>query len=203
MYTAMKENPLKGDWINLLKEDLEKVNLSLDDEQIVKKETKYTFKKKIQLKIRELSRSELEGVKSGHEKVRSIVHDISNEPQLYLTRGEFSNAQKSILFNLRCSCENNFRDNFHNIAQSNICQLCKLAPDSQQHALICPEISTYLNNEEIIIKSNVNYTDIFGDLQSQLRIVKLYQSIIRIKKRLLASQDPHVAYPGTNSGPCG
>ena len=37
MYTAMKENPLKGDWIILLKEDLENVHLSLDDEQIVKK----------------------------------------------------------------------------------------------------------------------------------------------------------------------
>ena len=62
-----------------------------------KKETKYTFKKKIQLKIRELSRSELEGVKSGHEKVRSILHDISNEPQLYLTSGKFTNAQKVYL----------------------------------------------------------------------------------------------------------
>ena len=147
----------------------------------------------------------VEGVKSCHEKVRKIVHDISNEPQLYLTSVEFTNAQKSILFNLGCSCKNNFRYKFYNIAQNSICQLCKLAPDSQQHALICPEISKYPNNEEIIIKSNVNYTYIFGGLPSQqlLRIVKIFQSIITIKKRLLASRDPHAAYPGTNSGPCG
>ena len=33
IYQAMKESPIKGDWIELLKDDLEKVGLTLDDEQ--------------------------------------------------------------------------------------------------------------------------------------------------------------------------
>ena len=37
IYTEVKENALKGDWINLSKEDFLKVDFSLDDEQIVKK----------------------------------------------------------------------------------------------------------------------------------------------------------------------
>ena len=32
IYMAMKETPLKGDWIKLLEEDLEKIGLSLEDE---------------------------------------------------------------------------------------------------------------------------------------------------------------------------
>ena len=145
----------------------------------------------------------MEIVKSGHEKVRHIVHDDSDKPQLYLTSGEFSNSQKSILFNLRSSCENNFRDNFHHMNQSNLCQLCKLAADSQEHALTCIILSKHLSNEDNEVKSNVKYSDLFKDMTSQLKIVKLYQNIIRIKKRLLASVDPPAAYPGNNSGPCG
>jgi hypothetical protein len=202
VYYAMKENPLKGDWINLLKEDLEKVELSLNDEELVRKYSNFTFKKKIKLKMRELSKIELEIVKSGHEKVRHIVHNDSDKPQLYLTSGEFSNSQKSILFNLRSSCENNFRDNFHNMNQSNLCQLCKLAADSQEHALTCIILSKHLSNEDNEVKSNIKYSDLFEDMTSQLKIVKLYQNIIRIKKRLLASVDPSAAYPGYNSGHC-
>ena len=43
----MKESPLKYDWINLLKGDLEKVELSLDNEELVRGDTNFTFKKKI------------------------------------------------------------------------------------------------------------------------------------------------------------
>ena len=73
----------------------------------------------------------------------------------------------------------------------------------QEHALTCTIITKHLSKEDNDIKFNVKYSDLFADLTSQLKIVKLYQNIIRIKKRLLASVDPPVAYPGTNSGPCG
>ena len=45
VYYAMKVSPLKGDWINLLKEDHEKVELSLDDEEFFRRDTNFTFKK--------------------------------------------------------------------------------------------------------------------------------------------------------------
>ena len=35
-FMAMKQHPLKDDWIELLVEDLKKVNLSLDDEENIK-----------------------------------------------------------------------------------------------------------------------------------------------------------------------
>ena len=55
IYNAMKENPMKGDWILLLKDDLEKVGLTLDDEATISGLTKGQFKSQIKKKIKELS----------------------------------------------------------------------------------------------------------------------------------------------------
>ena len=126
VYSAMKEQPIKGDWIFLLKEDLERVGLGLEDEKSISKICKHTFKKYLKIKIRELSIIELEGLKSEHEKVKYIAHTNLEKPQDYLTNNLFSNAQKSILFNLRSS----FRDDFHKMYTNYMCQLCNIKIDS-------------------------------------------------------------------------
>ena len=59
----MKQSPLKGDWINLLNDDLEKVNLSLEDEELVSRFSKDSFKQFIKKKMRVLSQHELECIK--------------------------------------------------------------------------------------------------------------------------------------------
>ena len=200
----MKDNPIKGDWIELLKDDLEKVGLTLEDESIISDLSKGQFKSKIKKKIKELSIHELECIKSGHDKVRTIVHHTLEKPQEYLTSGLFTNSQRSILFNMRSMSEKNFRDNFHRMYQDTLCQLCKSGVDSQEHALSCIVLSDHLNQEDKVTLKRVNYLDIFGDLQAQLCITKLYQTLIRIKRRLLKPVDqPTSAYPGINSGPIG
>ena len=84
------------------------------------------------------------------------------------------------------------------------CQLCKSEVDSQEHALSCIVLTKELNQEDKNTLQKVNYLDIFGDLQAQLCISKLYQTLIRIKRRLLKPVDqPTSAYPGVNSGPIG
>ena len=204
IYNAMKDNPIKGDWIELLKDDLEKVGLTLEDEPSISGLSKDQFKSKIKKKIKELSNHELECIKSGHDKVRTIVHHTLEKPQEYLTSGLFTNSQRSILFNLRSMSERSFRDNFHRMYQDNLCQLCKSGVDSQEHALSCIVLNGQLNQEDKATLRRVDYQDIFGDLQAQLCITKLYQTLIRIKRRLLKPVDqPTSAYPGINSGPIG
>ena len=66
---------------------------------------------------------------------------------------------------------------------------------------MCHVIKEHLNQNEKDILNDISYEDIFGNLSYQLRISQLYQSIIRIKKRLLSQRDPNSAYPGANSGP--
>ena len=133
----MKARPLKGDWIELLHNDLEKVGLTIEDEENISTLTKSSFKNHIKQQINQLSQQELELVKSDHDKVKMIVHKNLNKPQSYLTSGNFTNAQRSILFNLRSMSENSFRDNFHKMYNDKRCQICKTDIDNQEHVLSC------------------------------------------------------------------
>ena len=198
----MKDKPEKGDWIFLLKDDLNKIGLSLEDEESIVKLSKYEFKKVVKNKIRELCKNEMECLKLSHEKVKFIQHINLDKPQEYLTSGAFSNSQKSILFNLRSRCESSFKDNFHKMYSDYTCQLCKLEVDTQEHALTCHIIRQHLSQQERDLLKTVSYEDIFGTLSTQLIITKLFQSILKIKKRLCA-KDLLAAYPGTNAGPLG
>ena len=96
----MKDKPEKGDCIFLLKDDLNKIGLSLEDEESIVKLSKYEFKKLVKNKIRELCKNEMECLKLSHEKVKFIQHINLDKPQEYLTSGAFSNSQKSLFFNL-------------------------------------------------------------------------------------------------------
>jgi hypothetical protein len=74
VYTSMKENPVQGDWINLVKEDLEKINMSLDQEELIKTISISKFKSIVKTGIRKDALNILEEMKHAHEKVRHITH---------------------------------------------------------------------------------------------------------------------------------
>ena len=86
--------------------------------------------------------------------------------------------------------------------QDSTCTLCKSGPDSQEHALTCKTIAQYLSQAEKEVIESIRYEDIYGEANAQLRITTIFQSIIRIKKRLQMIDQP-LAYPGNNSGPSG
>ena len=77
-----------------------------------------------------------------------IAHHNLDKPQAYLTSGQFTNAQRSILFNLRSMSENSFRDNFHTMYQDKRCKLCKLETDNPEHALSCITLQQNMNQED-------------------------------------------------------
>ena len=70
----MKEELTKGDWIELVKEDLEAINMSIEDEEKIGKMTKAEFKKIVKERIRQVAFEKLEGKKAGHDKVRTVTH---------------------------------------------------------------------------------------------------------------------------------
>ena len=74
----------------------------------------------------------------------------------------FLMLKKSFLFNLRSSCDSNFRNTFHNIYKTSLCQLSKLGAQSQQLALTCTVLSKHFNNnKKQIIKCNWSYLSIW------------------------------------------
>ena len=195
IYIAMKEDPLKDDWIHLVQKDIKDIDLNLSDNQI-EAMSKYKFKKLIKNKVRSFAKKELEIIKQGHSKIRHSIHKDLKTPQTYITDPIFTNKQTSVLFNLRSQCVNEFRNNFY----PSICKFCKSASDSQEHALSSKEIRNHMKKEHKAELDLVTSSDIFSDTNRQYKIVKVFQHIVTIREQVRASSLDS-AYPGYNTGP--
>ena len=73
IYIAMKESPLKEDWIHPVNKDKLDLDLNLSDEEISNL-SKYKFKIIVKLKMKKLTLNQLETIKEGHSKVKHIKH---------------------------------------------------------------------------------------------------------------------------------
>ena len=101
VHCAMKENPIKGDWILKVLEDLTSLGTSLDkEEENIIEMTKDCFKRNLKEDITKIALTNLEDLKKGHYKVRRIKHLNLNQPQPYIVSNKFSNKEKTLIFNL-------------------------------------------------------------------------------------------------------
>ena len=64
----MKHDPLKEDWIHIIKKDMNDINLNMSDEDHMKIPTD-KFRQLIKEKVRVLAFADLEKIKNGHTKV--------------------------------------------------------------------------------------------------------------------------------------
>ena len=147
--------------------------------------------------MRKLALIQLENTKKGHSKVKDIIHTNLKAPQSYLTDSKFSNKLKSLLFNLRCKGVNEFKSNFF----LSTCH-CKISDDTQEHALYCSRTKQHMNNEHIQLLNSVNYSDLFSNIDSQLRITQAFDIIIKTREQL-RTPPVDLAYPGQSMGPGG
>ena len=74
--------------------------------------------------------------------------------------------------------KNNFSTQFSN---SIACEFCKVQVDCQEHLLKCIELSKLVK-----IPADVDYGDLFKDTVKQLRIVKIFKSLLRARETLTA-----------------
>ena len=158
-----------------------------------------TYKALIKTAVWKLFFKQLQERKDVHIKVKHIEYSGKRHPQPYLTNSKFDNSMTSLLFNLRCSSVNEFKDNFHTqYGKSPPCKLlCGKGTDSQRHALYCTEIIRKLTNEELNSINQLNYSYLFGSKEEQLQITIIYQRILEIQ-----AAANKTGLPGpNNSGP--
>ena len=65
--------------------------------------------------------------------------------------------------------------------------MCKNHVDSQEKALTCRSILEELDTTERNMVQVVKYSDIFGNVDEQFRIAKVFQIILRTRESILAS----------------
>ena len=80
VYFAMKNKPVKGDWIKLVERDFESINETIDEDQI-ENQTEKEYKKKIKDKVRQSAFRNFNEIKLNHSKVKNVEYENLNKPQ--------------------------------------------------------------------------------------------------------------------------
>ena len=181
IYEAQKCNPNKGDWYEILQTERTSLNILVTDDEISKM-SKTKFKSLVEKKIRENVEKYLNKLAASHSKSEFIVGD-KFEKKRYFSDRRFSREDVQLLFALRTrmiNCKSNFKNQF---GTNLICRICKVdgSIEDEDHILICPELTDG--------QSEVQFTDVFGDVNSQYNAVQMYKKIIRRRRVYLEILD--------------
>ena len=179
IYEEMKADPVEGDWCLMVKKDFEESNLQLDDDQVRLMDGQ-RYKMLIKKSVRDSSFIFFKEKQANHQKGMLLDHEDLTKPQQYLTTNKLTNKQIALLFNLRCESVWGIRDNFHHLYQDRMCQLCFTELDTQKHTLQCSTLLKHMKRN-----TDIQYEDIYGELQDQIPVTILYFALLELRERLL------------------
>ena len=107
--------------------------------------------------------------------------------QPYLKCEDLSTKEKKLLFSLRCRTVD-VKTNYRNKFKFNMfCRICdnKTDEESENHLLKCQTILNHIDGNIDI--SNARYEHIFSEnLDEQVSITKVFQSILKIRFKILS-----------------
>ena len=167
--TAQELNPVKNDLCTQFKDDLKTCGISLTSSEISKLK-KWKFKKIVNKQLQEVAREYLVSLKESHSKLDQLRNTYMLEP--YLISNNITTEEKQTLFKLRTrmiDVKCNFKSYY---GQDLKCKLCP-EEETQPHLLICKE------TVDSIDTSSYSYDDVFGDLERQEAIAKIYTQILQ------------------------
>ena len=193
VYTAMKTDPITGDWCELIQKDFDNINLHISEEHIRQME-KTEWKKLVNIKVRSTALEILQTMQQKHSKVKEIEYTQLSAPQEYLDSNTFTNEECSLMFNLRCRTVEGFKDNFHGMSGDGTkCDLCEISNDSQEHLMECPVLEQHMRWDHTI-----QYDYIFGNREQQRLFIRLYSTLLAAREELLEERrrPPGASYTG-------
>ena len=169
---AQKNNPVKNDWILQVEKDKKELQINVCDEKLLKM-SKGVFKNYIKKKVKSAALEHLTKLKSKHTKVRFIKSDdLKCSP--YLINSKFTTSEAKILFKFRTHMYS-VKENFENIYQNMLCDLCCASKCSQSHLFQCP----------IIKAKGMEYKFIFGNIREMKQVAQVLEKICNIREMLI------------------
>ena len=99
----------------------------------------------------------------------------------YLKTNKMSTDEKLVLFSMRCRM-NELKCNYRMKNSNNLkCALCKQNfEESESHLL---QYSELISEPELVNEiPKIKYSDIFGNLEEQIKAVKIWKNIFKIRK---------------------
>ena len=190
VFDAQKNNPTQGDFICLVKSDLEYIEEPYNEQNITSM-SKSQFKTHIKKKLNQAVFNSLKVLQNTHSKVRDIKYS-EFKIQPYLKCHTFSNSIASVLFNMRSSMTKNIKSNFSSLHRDNLyCKMKCQEPgieDNQSHILQCQVLQKYLNSEQAAQTKNVKYNDLFESLEKQREVALVMSRLLQIREDILEKE---------------
>ena len=168
----MREFPDEGDWLSLVRNDLQFLNIQFSDEFIqmmTKNEIRNLVRQSIEIKKNEY----LSNLQKLHSKTSRLV--IGEKIQEYLISNKLSTEMKRFLFILRCRMtptKNNFRGMYPDLT----CRFCNIigTEESLNHFTCCVFIQQKF--PEIL---RISPDDIYSDLNSQIKATQVWMKVFK------------------------
>ena len=180
-FNAQNQNPLKGDWVLQVLQDLTDFEIKMTFEEI-QSTSKYSFKCLVKKAMQTKAFEWLEIEKDKLSKVKN-VNFSKLQIQDYLLPNSLEMKQQKLLFQLRTSMVE-LKSNFKRKHNDNLCPICHKDGDDQPHLLQCSELINGMNllsEKEIIL-----HEDIFSEIvEKQARVTRLFESLFNLRKKLL------------------
>ena len=171
VYRIQKLRPVRNDWCSTIAEDLKNAEIDLTETEIASMK-KSTFKSLVNQKIKECAARYLLGLRQKHSKSKELRY--SNSMQKYLVSNSLSTQEKQLLFSFRShtyQCKANYSYIYGTNLQCNHCTEI----DNQQHLLNCKLV-------EGINLNGSKYSDIFGSIDAQTKIIKVLKQVTDKRK---------------------
>ena len=183
VFEAQRKSPTKGDFIELVKEDLENIEESVES---IKTLPKVGLKKVVKAKMSDLALRELQDKQTKHSKTKNIEYKTL-KLQEYMTSPQMTNAMVETMIALRSSMVRGVKQNFVSSSVRTKCPLqCRdTAQDTQQHLLECPVLLARLTVAEERETVTVKYDDIFSDKDDQGKAISILMRLLEVREEVL------------------
>ena len=175
-FQAQSKYPVKGDWTEQVKIDLEDFGIQ-ENWDWIKSKSVNSFKRLVKKKAKQYALSEFLRKKSIHSKLDNIEY-TELKMQKYLSSGLVSASQGKILLKFRSRMAN-YDNNFG--SSESACKLCQNHPDSQEYIYKCE-----FNQNNVEVRGE--YEDIFKN-EITIETISVLENIYKIiLKRLSYNQ---------------
>ena len=180
VYETQKVAKNSGDMWALVEKDKSDLNINMSDMEI-QGVSKEKFKNYVTQKVKLKFLKHIEKLKEQHSKSENLKCDELKTAE-YIKSPRFSLKEKRLLFKLR-SKTLDVKANFRHQHQDTWCISCGLFEETQSHLLQCSKIIEKLSYVVGHI-SKFSENDIYGSLQKQEIIIKVYSDILDIREKL-------------------
>ena len=178
LYEAQKVNKTKGDFADLVTQDLHKLEIK-ENEEAIKNMTKVCLQKLVKTQVKEAA---LKYLMSNKTSKTSKLNYKKLELQQYLKSPSFSEKESNLLLALRTRTVRGIRADFPGMFTTRECPMqgC-MEEDTLPHLLTCTVLLSQVEEQQ----HSYRFSDVYSDcLEEQLRITKRLALLLEARERV-------------------